>query len=100
LHSFIATGSGEGQSIQNNRAVAAAAFLSKTRVARFFLAQHTKTGKMYQMTIKYTKWPHNTPNGHKMYQQMPLQEPPKFTQIEIFGLKINRLANPQQTSMP
>jgi hypothetical protein len=29
-----------------------------------------------------------------------LQEPPKFTQIEIFGLKINRLANPQQTSMP
>jgi hypothetical protein len=33
------------------------------RVARFFLLQHTKTGKnrqnnqkMYQMTIKYTKW--------------------------------------------
>jgi hypothetical protein len=26
-------------------------------VARFFFVQHTKTGKIYQMTIKYTKWP-------------------------------------------
>jgi hypothetical protein len=36
-----------------------------TRVARFFLLQHTKTGKIYQITneyvhqmaIKYTEWP-------------------------------------------
>jgi hypothetical protein len=35
-----------------------------TRVARLFLVQHTKKGKivpkrgkMYQMAIKYTKWP-------------------------------------------
>jgi hypothetical protein len=28
-----------------------------TKVARFFLVQHTKTGKIYQMTTKYTKWP-------------------------------------------
>jgi hypothetical protein len=28
------------------------------------------------------------PNGHKMYQHLPLQDPPKFTQIGIFGLKI------------
>jgi hypothetical protein len=28
-----------------------------TRVARFFLVQHTKTGKIYQITIKYNKWP-------------------------------------------
>jgi hypothetical protein len=27
-----------------------------------------------------------------MYQHLPLQEPPKFTQIGIFGLKINHLA--------
>jgi hypothetical protein len=27
-----------------------------TRVARFFLAHDTKTGKMYQMRISCTKW--------------------------------------------
>jgi hypothetical protein len=24
--------------------------------------------KKYQITIKYTKWPQNIPNGHKIYQ--------------------------------
>jgi hypothetical protein len=24
--------------------------------------------KIYQMTTKYTKWPQNIPNGHKVYQ--------------------------------
>jgi hypothetical protein len=37
-------------------------------VARFFLAQNPK------------------------YQDFPLQDPPKFTQIVIFGLKTNHLA--------
>jgi hypothetical protein len=32
------------------------------------------------------------PNVHKMYQHLPLQGPPKFAQIWIFGLKTNRLA--------
>jgi hypothetical protein len=32
------------------------------------------------------------PNGHKIYQYYPLQDPPKFTQIGIFGLKENHLA--------
>jgi hypothetical protein len=27
------------------------------RVARFFLVQNTKTGKIYHITTKYTKWP-------------------------------------------
>jgi hypothetical protein len=27
------------------------------RVARFILVQNTKTGKIYQITTKYTKWP-------------------------------------------
>jgi hypothetical protein len=31
------------------------------RVARFFLVQHTKTGKMYQISK-------NTSDGHKKYQ--------------------------------
>jgi hypothetical protein len=56
------------------------------------------TGKIYQITIKYTKWPQNWPNCRKIdqmgikYQQLPLQEHPKFIKIWIFGLKICHLA--------
>jgi hypothetical protein len=32
------------------------------------------------------------PNGHKIYQHLPLQGLPKCTQIWIFGLKVYRLA--------
>jgi hypothetical protein len=35
------------------------------------------------MAVKSTKWPYNIPT---------LQDPPKFTQIGIFGLKIFHLA--------
>jgi hypothetical protein len=69
------------------------------RVARFILVLCTKPGKIYQITAKYNKWPQNMPNGrkiekngHKIYQHLPLQDPPKFTQIGIFGLKICHLA--------
>jgi hypothetical protein len=55
-----------------------------------------KRGKMYQITIKYIKWPQNISNGHKIYQQFPLQDPPKFTQIGIFGLKRNHPASLEQ----
>jgi hypothetical protein len=44
------------------------------------------------MSIKYNKRPQNGPSVHKIYQHLPLQEPPKFTQIWIFGLKTNHLA--------
>jgi hypothetical protein len=37
-------------------------------VARFSLEQHTKTGKIYQKDSKYTKWPQDIPNGHRIYQ--------------------------------
>jgi hypothetical protein len=30
-----------------------------TSAARFFLVKHTKTGKIYQMTTKFTQWPQN-----------------------------------------
>jgi hypothetical protein len=50
----------------------------ETRVARFFLTQLTKNeGKYtqlpqhYQMAIKYTKWPKNILNDHKIYQHFP-----------------------------
>jgi hypothetical protein len=35
------------------------------RVARFFLTQHTKMGKIYQITTKCTKWQYNTQTGLK-----------------------------------
>jgi hypothetical protein len=45
------------------------------RVARFFLVEHTKTGKMYQNNHKiyqiatnYTKWPQTKLNGNKLHQ--------------------------------
>jgi hypothetical protein len=31
-----------------------------------------------------------------MYQHLPLQDPPKFTRIWIFGLKTNQLATLKQ----
>jgi hypothetical protein len=54
------------------------------------------------MTTKYAKWPLNISkgrkiptyigHGHKIYQDFPLQDPPKITNIGIFGMKINHLA--------
>jgi hypothetical protein len=41
---------------------------------------------------KYTKWQQNRPNGFRIYQHLPLQDTPKFTQNVIFGLKICHLA--------
>jgi hypothetical protein len=70
------------------------------RVARFLLVQNTKTRKnipnyheLYQMSIKYNKtikW--TVKSVLKIDHHLPLQDPPKFTQIWIFGLKTNHLA--------
>jgi hypothetical protein len=38
------------------------------RVARFLMLQYTKTGKIYQITIKYSKWSQNIPNDHNIDQ--------------------------------
>jgi hypothetical protein len=61
------------------------------RAARFFLVQNTKSGKMYQMATKCSKWPQNVPNGktfyqvavnrpngHTIYQHLSWQDPPKL----------------------
>jgi hypothetical protein len=73
----------------------------------FNCVQHTKTGKKkqndlkkYQMAIKYFQRPYNRPKGHKTYQHFPLQDPPKFTQIGIFGSKTNHLASLKATYHP
>jgi hypothetical protein len=42
--------------------------------------------------MSYDKWQWSIPNSHKIYQYFLLQGPPKYTQIEIFGIKINHLA--------
>jgi hypothetical protein len=34
----------------------------------------------------------NIPNAHKIYEHLPLQDPPNFTLIWIFGLKLYHLA--------
>jgi hypothetical protein len=62
----------------------------------------SKREKEYPITIKYTKWPQNIPNDHKinlcndhkMFQYFQLQDPPKLTQIGIFGLKKMPSGNP------
>jgi hypothetical protein len=66
----------------------------QTRVARFFLVQNTKTGEyipyyyeLYQMSIKYNNRPQSGPSVRKIHQHLPLQDPQKFSQIWIFGLK-------------
>jgi hypothetical protein len=51
--------------------------------------------ELYQSAINmYTKWPGHGPNGKNIPLCLPLQYPPKFTQIEIFGWKIYHLATP------
>jgi hypothetical protein len=69
------------------------------KVARFFLVQLTKTRKnvpnhhkIYHGAVNMPIGK-NRPNGHKIDQHFPLQDPPKFTQSGIiFGLKTNHLA--------
>jgi hypothetical protein len=46
------------------------------------------------MTVTYYEWPLYIPNGHKICQHLTLQDPPKFTQIPIFGLKNMPSGNP------
>jgi hypothetical protein len=48
------------------------------RVARFFLAKNTKTVKIHQITIKYTKWLQNIPSGRKIYQTFSIPRPSKI----------------------
>jgi hypothetical protein len=52
--------------------------------------KYTKWPQNYPLDIKYTKTAENISNGHKIYQNWPFQGPPKYTHIEIFGIKINQ----------
>jgi hypothetical protein len=54
--------------------------------------------KIYQNDQKYTKWAYkyqmtvNRPNGQKYINVFLCKNPPKLTQIGIFGSKIHHLA--------
>jgi hypothetical protein len=81
--------------------------ISLEQGCQIFLGTTYQNGKIYRITIKYTKWPQtisngrkNRQNGHKKYQHLPLQVPPKFTQTRIFGLKICHLATLVLRSFP
>jgi hypothetical protein len=72
--------------------------LDKKQGCQIFLSTKYQKGKnipiyhkIYQMSIKYTKRLLNGPNVHQICQRLPLQGPPKITQIWIFGLKIYHL---------
>jgi hypothetical protein len=52
---------------------------------QIFLATTFQNGKKYS---KKTERPNNIQNEHEIYQHLPLQDPPKFTQIWTFGLKM------------
>jgi hypothetical protein len=61
-------------------------FLGKTIPKR--VKNVPKLWKIHQTVVTYAKWPENWPNGRTTCQHLPLQGPPKFTQIGIFGLEI------------
>jgi hypothetical protein len=78
--------------------------LNKTGLPDFYWYNIPKLGKInqitikyiYQMATKYTKCQQDRSNGHKIYQNLPLQIPQKFTQIIIICFKICHLAAREQ----
>jgi hypothetical protein len=50
------------------------------RVARFVLVRHTQTGNMYQITMKYTKWPQSISSRCKYTKVFYCKPLSKFTQ--------------------
>jgi hypothetical protein len=55
---------------------------------------YTKLSLIFQVAIKYTKWPKHIPNGQKIHQHFSFQGTPKFTQIGIFWLETIPSGNP------
>jgi hypothetical protein len=47
-----------------------------------------------QTRPKYTQWPLNITNGHKIYQHLPFKGPPKFDQIWDFWFENKPSGNP------
>jgi hypothetical protein len=54
--------------------------------------------KIYQMGKNIPIGHKKKQNVNKIYQHLPLQDPPKFTPIGIFGLKMNTIWQPWEAS--
>jgi hypothetical protein len=54
------------------------------RVARFSMVHDTKTGKMYQINTKCTKWSQNIPNVRKIFQM-------EIKYFNIFHSKVRQI---------
>jgi hypothetical protein len=70
-----------------------------SRVARFFLAQHTKTEKIFQMAIKYTRWPQNIPTSaitrpSKIYPNWDF----RFENVPSGNLGLQSVARPEHST--
>jgi hypothetical protein len=63
----------------------------RTRVARFFLVVQTYQNRKNRSIFHYTNG-RKIPNARKIYQRIPFQNRPKYTEIGIFGLIIYHLA--------
>jgi hypothetical protein len=66
-----------------------------------------KRGKIYQITIQFTKWQRNIPNGRKIDQMASkytnifhCKSPPKYTQIGIYGFKNMPSSNTALNGLP
>jgi hypothetical protein len=74
--------------------------LLHNRCCQIFLVQHTKTGNYICtiMTTKYTKWPQNATNDHKIYQMTTKytkwpQNIPKDHNIYQMGIRFTNIIN-------
>jgi hypothetical protein len=56
---------------------------------------YQKRGKIYQMATTYIKWPKHIPDGHKIYQHLTLQGPPKLIQNWDFWFENMQSGNPE-----
>jgi hypothetical protein len=79
------------RSTRTRRSVRGDRFASDSVLPDFSWCNIPNGHKIFQMSVKYTKWPYNIPNvrkihhGHIIYQHLPLWDPPKSTQIRNFG---------------
>jgi hypothetical protein len=78
-----------GDDARRRRKAPGVLMVRRSRIARFFLVQHTKIEKntKSKQNIPYGHYrvhTPNIPNGNKNYQHFPFQDPPKCPQILIF----------------
>jgi hypothetical protein len=69
-------------------------FHVNTGLPDFSLYNKPKREKMNQMSTKCPKRSKNRPNGHKIDQHLPLQDPPKNTKTGIFVFENMPSGNP------